>query len=155
VLLSKGVHVKLVQELLGHSTIAVTLDTYSHMLPGMGEGIANTMDEVLSSRVAVKGSWCDAGIPLSSWCLYCVLPANRRKSGEGGIRTHETAQHRLHDFQSQKDTLPVSCSASQSIPMRPFGLAACGFSPSTKNSLARPQLMHMLEGSRSALRILS
>jgi integrase len=48
VLLSKGVHVKLVQELLGHSTIAVTLDTYSHMLPGMGEGIANTMDEVLS-----------------------------------------------------------------------------------------------------------
>jgi integrase len=47
-LLSKGVHVKLVQELLGHSTIAVTLDTYSHVLPGMGEGIANTMDEVLS-----------------------------------------------------------------------------------------------------------
>jgi integrase len=47
-LLSKGVHVKLVQELLGHSTIAITLDTYSHVLPGMGEGIANTMDEVLS-----------------------------------------------------------------------------------------------------------
>jgi integrase len=46
-LLSKGVHVKLVQELLGHSTIAVTLDTYSHVLPGMGDGIANTMDDAL------------------------------------------------------------------------------------------------------------
>jgi hypothetical protein len=30
-----------------------------------------------------------------------VLPANRRKSGEGGIRTHETASNRLRDFQSR------------------------------------------------------
>ena len=44
-LLGKGVHVKLVQELLGHSTIAITLDTYSHVLPGMGDGLADTMDE--------------------------------------------------------------------------------------------------------------
>jgi len=46
-LLGKGVHVKLVQELLGHSTIAVTLDTYSHVLPGMGDGLADAMDETL------------------------------------------------------------------------------------------------------------
>jgi integrase len=46
-LLSRGVHAKLVQELLGHSTIAVTLDTYSHVLPGMGDGLADTMDEAL------------------------------------------------------------------------------------------------------------
>jgi integrase len=44
-LLGKGVHVKLVQELLGHSTIAITLDTYSHVLPGMGASLADTMDE--------------------------------------------------------------------------------------------------------------
>lgn len=44
-LLGKGVHVKLVQELLGHSTIAITLDTYSHVLPGMGDSLADTMDE--------------------------------------------------------------------------------------------------------------
>jgi integrase len=25
-----------VQELLGHATVAITLDTYSHMIPGMG-----------------------------------------------------------------------------------------------------------------------
>jgi integrase len=35
-LLRRGVHPKLVQELLGHATIAMTLDTYSHYLPSMG-----------------------------------------------------------------------------------------------------------------------
>ena len=33
VLLGEGVHPKIVQELLGHATIAITLDTYSHVLP--------------------------------------------------------------------------------------------------------------------------
>ena len=32
-LLSKGVNPKIVQEMLGHANISVTLDTYSHVLP--------------------------------------------------------------------------------------------------------------------------
>jgi integrase len=36
-----------VQELLGHATIAITLDTYSHVLPGMGDQTMTAMDEVL------------------------------------------------------------------------------------------------------------
>ena len=32
-LLSKGTHPKLVQELLGHATVAITLDTYFHVMP--------------------------------------------------------------------------------------------------------------------------
>jgi site-specific recombinase XerD len=47
-LLSKGVHAKFVQELFGHATIAVTLDTYSHVLPGMGNQAANAMEDALS-----------------------------------------------------------------------------------------------------------
>ena len=40
-LLSMGVHPKVVQELLGHSQISVTLDTYSHVLPSLqGEAIS-------------------------------------------------------------------------------------------------------------------
>jgi integrase len=35
-LLTRGVHPKFVQELLGHATIAITLDTYSHVMPSMG-----------------------------------------------------------------------------------------------------------------------
>jgi integrase len=37
-----------VQELLGHATIAVTLDTYSHVLPGMGSHAADAMEDALS-----------------------------------------------------------------------------------------------------------
>jgi integrase len=46
-LLSKGVHPKLVQELLGHATISITLDTYSHVLPGMGDQTVAAMESVL------------------------------------------------------------------------------------------------------------
>jgi integrase len=46
-LLSKGVHPKLVQELLGHSSIEITLDTYSHVLPSMGDHAASAMDDLL------------------------------------------------------------------------------------------------------------
>ncbi len=35
-LLTKGVHPKIVSEMLGHSSIAITLDTYSHVVPGLG-----------------------------------------------------------------------------------------------------------------------
>ena len=34
-LLSVGVHPKVVQEILGHSQISITMDVYSHVLPGM------------------------------------------------------------------------------------------------------------------------
>ncbi len=47
-LLSQGVHPKLVQELLGHATIAITLDTYSHVLPGMGDWVAKAMQDALA-----------------------------------------------------------------------------------------------------------
>jgi hypothetical protein len=46
-LLCRNVHPKYVQELLGHASIAQTLDTYSHVLPGMNGGIGDTIDEIL------------------------------------------------------------------------------------------------------------
>lgn len=46
-LLSEGVHPKYVQELLGHANISQTLDTYSHVLPGMGEQTAIAMENAL------------------------------------------------------------------------------------------------------------
>jgi integrase len=47
ILLKRGQHPKFVQELLGHATISQTLDTYSHVLPGMSDGLADAMDEAL------------------------------------------------------------------------------------------------------------
>lgn len=47
-LLSQGTHPKLVQELLGHATIAMTLDTYSHFLPSMGDQTVRAMEAALT-----------------------------------------------------------------------------------------------------------
>lgn len=41
-LLRLGVHPKVVQERLGHSTIAMTLDTYSHVLPDQQDAVVST-----------------------------------------------------------------------------------------------------------------
>jgi len=46
-MLKHGIHPKIVQERLGHSTIAITLDTYSHVTPGLQEAAANRFDEIL------------------------------------------------------------------------------------------------------------
>ncbi len=46
-LLRQGVHVKFVQELLGHSDVALTLNVYSHVLPDMGDAAAGAMDNAL------------------------------------------------------------------------------------------------------------
>jgi integrase len=46
--LKAGQHPKFVQELLGHANIAITLDTYSHVLPGMGDELADAMDNAFS-----------------------------------------------------------------------------------------------------------
>jgi integrase len=34
-------------EMLGHPSIAITLDTYSHVIPGLREAAANAMEEAL------------------------------------------------------------------------------------------------------------
>jgi integrase len=47
-LLSRGVHPKFVQELLGHATVAITLDTYSHVMPSMGDATAKAMEDALA-----------------------------------------------------------------------------------------------------------
>ena len=46
--LESGKHPKILQEILGHSRISVTLDTYSHVLPDMQEVAVAAMDEVFS-----------------------------------------------------------------------------------------------------------
>ena len=50
-LLMQGVHPKVVSERLGHSTIAITLDTYSHVLPGIQEEAAEKIDAALRRAI--------------------------------------------------------------------------------------------------------
>jgi integrase len=46
-LLLQGVHPKVVSELLGHATVSITLDLYSHVLPDMQKEAADAMDRLL------------------------------------------------------------------------------------------------------------
>ncbi len=47
-LLTKGVNPKVVQERLGHATVAMTLDIYSAYVPSMGRAAADKLDELLA-----------------------------------------------------------------------------------------------------------
>ena len=49
-LLSEGVHPKIVQERLGHSTIGVTMDTYSHILPSMQKDAVGKLDLMFKKK---------------------------------------------------------------------------------------------------------
>ena len=49
-MMKQGVNPKIVQERLGHSSIAVTMDIYSHVVPGMQEAAAMGFDQGLRSH---------------------------------------------------------------------------------------------------------
>jgi integrase len=36
------------ESLLGHASVTITLDTYSHVIPGLGDAAAGAMDDALS-----------------------------------------------------------------------------------------------------------
>ncbi len=47
-MLAAGVNPKVVQERLGHATITLTLDTYSHVIPSLGREAADRLDALLA-----------------------------------------------------------------------------------------------------------
>jgi len=49
-LLHQGVHPKVVSERLGHSSVTITLDTYSHVLPGLQAQAVAPLDRLLGLR---------------------------------------------------------------------------------------------------------
>jgi len=50
-LLRNGVDLKVVSDRLGHSRASLTLDTYSHLLPGQQEQAAERMDVALRTAL--------------------------------------------------------------------------------------------------------
>ena len=47
-LLAQGVHMKAVQEILGHSSFNTTANVYAHVLPSMKREAADRIDEVFA-----------------------------------------------------------------------------------------------------------
>jgi integrase len=52
-MLKSGVHPKIVSERLGHATVAFTLDTYTHVVPGLQEAAAKTFDECINGFIGI------------------------------------------------------------------------------------------------------
>lgn len=50
-LLIAGIHPKVASEALGHSSVGVTLDTYSHVVPGMREQAARPIQTAFGSSL--------------------------------------------------------------------------------------------------------
>ena len=63
--LQAGIHPKIVQERLGHSTIAITLDIYSHVNPAMDADAANTV-AALMNRLPIAQRAADGPSPKKS-----------------------------------------------------------------------------------------
>lgn len=51
-LLSAGEHPKVVSELLGHASVVLTLDTYSHVLPNIQQHAAARMQDILTTATS-------------------------------------------------------------------------------------------------------
>jgi hypothetical protein len=46
-----SVHPKIVSEMLGHSSVAFTLDTYSHIIPTLQQAAMRRLDEMLEPEL--------------------------------------------------------------------------------------------------------
>jgi len=49
-MLKQGIHPKVVSERLGHASINITLDVYSHVAPGLQEAAAQRFDDMVNHR---------------------------------------------------------------------------------------------------------
>ena len=55
-MLEQGIHPKVVSERLGHANISITLDIYSHVMPGIQQAAAETFDQALSQALPGNGA---------------------------------------------------------------------------------------------------
>ena len=53
-MLLKGAKPKVINEALGHASVAFTMDVYSHIIEGMQEDAMALLDEVLPAGVSQK-----------------------------------------------------------------------------------------------------
>jgi integrase len=74
-LLAAGVHPKVASERLGHSKVGITLDLYSHVLPGMQAEAAAAVDTALRTALRKRTQMLANGLQTGS-----VLPYENKKS---------------------------------------------------------------------------
>ena len=81
-MLSRGIHPKIVSEMLGHSTIGITLDLYSHVTPTMqrrrrSNGRPPALSRLVGSTTG-RGPHPDTSSKSSAWAAPCAVSARAR-----------------------------------------------------------------------------
>lgn len=56
-LLSQGTHIKVASALLGHASVQITLDLYSHIIPGMDQQSAAGLDKLVAPHLKAETPW--------------------------------------------------------------------------------------------------
>jgi integrase len=64
-LLANGVHPKVASERLGHSKVGITLDLYSHVIPGMQEDAAAMVEAALKSAMEKRDQKANGSNPVA------------------------------------------------------------------------------------------
>jgi integrase len=59
--ISEGVHAKVLQARMGHSSIAVTMDVYGGLFSGFDEGVADAFDDAFSASFVSDSCQIPAG----------------------------------------------------------------------------------------------
>lgn len=54
ILLAQGIHPKVVQERLGHQTVTLTLDTYSHVIPTIQKEVVEKLQDLFGHQMGTK-----------------------------------------------------------------------------------------------------
>ena len=75
-------HPKIVSERLGHAGISITLDTYSHVLPGLQEAAARSFDSLLEMSASGQEESTDVSKMLAK--------GSKNESEPCWIRTSDT-----------------------------------------------------------------
>jgi len=65
-LIREGAHPKVIQTLMGHTSIKVTLDLYGHLFPGMGEELVERLDRARQTNVLERLFATDVEPPSTS-----------------------------------------------------------------------------------------
>ena len=113
-LLSEGVHPRVVMELLGHAQMRTTMDIYSHVMPALAREAADRMGAVLLGGVATSGNQignhgkivdlAEGSSPLvlgGAWATVCQRPwqPSRRaacQSAAGSPHPHQATRAGVH-----------------------------------------------------------
>ena len=82
-LLQAGVHPKVVSDRLGHSSVRITLDTYSHYVGGLQETAALKFDELLAPAPRVE---------TNVGKMWAIGDSEGDQEAEGRLSTNELQQ---------------------------------------------------------------